>query len=190
MKAASGKIIIIVAPSGSGKSTLIVRLKKEFPQLAESVSFTTRPMRTGEVHGKNYFYIGVQEFEQKIKQGDFLEWAKVHSNYYGTSKEFVETGLKEGKQLLFDVDVQGADSFKQTFGDKALAIFIEPPSLQVLEERLKKRATDSPAVIQERVNNAKKELLRRDDFDFLLMNDDLEKAYGKLKDIVQKILKG
>jgi len=184
-----GKIIIIVAPSGSGKSTLIERLKKEFKSLEESVSFTTRPMRKGEVNGKNYFYISTSEFEKKISTGDFLEWAKVHSNYYGTSKDFVEQGLRSGKKLLFDVDVQGADSFKTFFGNKAKAIFIEPPSIQILEKRLKKRATDNDEVISERINNAKKELLRKNDYDFLVMNDDLDIAFSKLKEIIEKILK-
>jgi guanylate kinase len=184
-----GKIIIIVAPSGTGKSTLIKRLKEEFRDLHWSVSFTTRKMRPGEVDGKHYFYISREEFLKKKDQGDFIEWAEVHGNYYGTSKGFVESKVSHGFGLLFDLDVQGVDNMKEIYGDEAHAIFIAPPSLETLEKRLRGRATDDDEVIKLRLENAKEELVRKDDFDYIVINDDLEQAYKDLREVVLKILK-
>lgn len=184
----SNPMIVICAPSGTGKSTLLQRLKTDHPELQWSVSCTTRPMRTGEVNGQDYHFIGKDEFEKQISQDLFIEWAKVHSNYYGTSKTFVDQGLREGKRMLFDLDVQGADAMKRIYGSQAHVIFIEPPSVEELENRLKIRATDSLEVIQERVENARKELNRRHDYDHLIMNDDVELAYEKLKSLVTRIL--
>lgn len=183
-----GKIIVIVAPSGTGKSTLIKRLKAEFPVLVESVSFTTRPMRKGEVHGESYFFISKEEFEAKMEKSEFLEYAIVHGNYYGTSKLFVEDCLKAGKALLFDLDVQGTDSFKAYFKDRAKVIFIAPPSVDELENRLRHRGTESTSIINLRLENAKSELKRKNDYDYLVVNDDIEKAYAHLKEITAKIL--
>ena len=185
---AKGKLIVIVAPSGTGKSTLIERLAKEFPEMKWSVSCTTRPIRTGEVHNVNYCFLTKDEFETKIKEDAFIEWAQVHSNYYGTLKSFVHDGLHRGEFLLFDIDVQGADNIKKHFDKDAEIIFIEPPSIEELENRLNKRATDAKEVIALRVANAKKELKRKNDFDYLIMNDDVEGAYQKLRDIVASIV--
>lgn len=187
-KAHNGCLVVIVAPSGSGKSTLIKMIKKDFPNLQESVSYTTRPMRNGEKEGKHYFYIDIEEFNKRKEQGEFLEWAQVHSNFYGTSKKFVEEEIGRGNSLLFDLDVQGADIVKKHFKQKAQIIFIAPPSIKVLEERLKKRNTDSDQVIKNRLENAKKELLRKDDYDYCVLNDDLQKAHTDLKNIIKKIL--
>lgn len=184
----SGKIIVICAPSGTGKSTLINRLKTDYPQLEWSVSCTTRPIRANEVNGKDYHFISTEEFEKEIQHDGFVEWAKVHSNYYGTSKSFVSLGLNQGRKMLFDLDVQGADSMKKIFGHDAQVIFIEPPSLEELEKRLRLRGTDSDQVINERVSNARKELARKNDYDFLILNDDVEKAYQALQTAVKKIL--
>lgn len=185
-----GKIIVIVAPSGTGKSTLMKYIHQQFPQLKESVSTTTRKAREGEEHGVHYLFETVENFKSQIERDEFLEWALVHSNYYGTSKSFVLNEIKKGHDLIFDIDVQGADSFKKYFAEKANIIFIEPPSLQSLKDRLINRATDPIEVINERISNAEKELLRKNDYDFCVMNDDLEKAQEKLKDIIQKILEG
>lgn len=184
-----GKIIILVAPSGAGKSTLLKKIKDDFPMIIESISSTTRSPRIGEVDGKHYFFISKDEFLKRRDEGEFLEWAEVHSNYYGTSKKFVESQILEGISMIFDIDVQGTDAFKDHFNEKARAIFISPPSLDVLEQRLGKRGTDRCDVIRERIENAKGELLRKDDYDYLLVNDDLEETYLKLKMIVDNILR-
>jgi guanylate kinase len=184
----SGRMIVICAPSGTGKSTLLERLKLEHPELEWSVSCTTRSMRPGEVNGKDYHFIAIDDFQKQIADGQFIEYAKVHSNYYGTSRRFVDEGLRQGRRMLFDLDVQGADAMKRIYGHEAHVIFIEPPSVEELEKRLRARGTDSELVINERINNARKELLRKKDYDFLLLNDDVEGAYFRLKAIVQGIL--
>lgn len=183
-----GRMIVICAPSGTGKSTLLGRLFSDHPELEWSVSCTTRPIREGEAHGKDYYFITKEQFEKEIAEEKFIEWARVHSNYYGTSKTFVDEGLKAGRKMLFDLDVQGADAMKRMYGDEVQVIFIEPPSIEELEKRLTGRATEPAHVIRERVENARKELERKADFDHLVLNDDVEKAYAKLKDIVKRIL--
>jgi guanylate kinase len=175
-----GQLIVICAPSGTGKSTLLARLKAARPQLRWSVSCTTRPIRPGELDGVDYHYISAADFENRIAFGDFIEWAKVHSNLYGTSKTFVDQGRANGDALLFDLDVQGADAMKRIYGADAKVIFIEPPS----------RGTDPEHVIQERLDNAARELVRRHDFDFLVTNDDVEGAYRHLEGVVDQILGG
>jgi guanylate kinase len=184
----TGKMIVICAPSGTGKSTLLNRLKSDLPRLEWSVSCTTRPKRSGEVDARDYHFISIEEFEAQIAAGSFIEWAKVHSNYYGTSRKFIEERIVAGRSMLFDLDVQGADAMKSIYGDRAVVIFIEPPSVDVLEQRLRARGTDSHEVIQERVSNAKKELQRKNDYDYLVLNDDVDNAYQRLKDLVERIL--
>jgi guanylate kinase len=185
-----GKIIVIVAPSGTGKSTMMKFIHQAFPQLQESISTTTRKPRTGEQHGVHYFFESEENFKKMIEEDAFLEWAIVHSHYYGTSKQFVEDQMGKGIDTIFDIDVQGADSLKKYFGEKAHVIFIEPPSIEVLRERLRKRATDSEEVIAERIKNAEKELARKNDYDFCIMNDDLETAKRDLLATVKQILDG
>jgi len=185
----SGNMIVICAPSGTGKSTLISRLKQDHPDLEWSVSCTTRALRAGEVNGKDYHFISVEDFEKQIQEKQFIEWAKVHSNYYGTSRIFVDAGLSAGIKMLFDLDVQGADAMKQIYGSQAQVIFIEPPSVEELEKLLKSRGTDADHVIAERVENARRELARKNDYDYLILNDDVDKAYQSLKAAVERILK-
>lgn len=185
-----GKIIVIVAPSGTGKSTLIKNIKESFRDLHWSVSFTTRPMRPGEVDGKHYFFISQEEFFKKQKQGDFIEWAEVHGNFYGTSKGFVESKVNHGYSLLLDLDIVGSDSMKKEFGDEARVIFIAPPSFEELEQRLRGRGTENEDVIKLRLGNAKKELERKDDYDYLVINDELERTQNELNSLVQSIIEG
>lgn len=183
-----GKLVVIVAPSGTGKSTLIRELFKQIQDLEWSVSCTTRPIRPGEKEGSDYHYLSEDEFVRRKDNGEFIEWAQVHSNYYGTLKSFVDQGLEEGKKLLFDLDVQGCDQMKELYGDEARVIFIEPPSFDELEKRLRSRGTEAPEVIEERLRNAKSELSRKHDFDFLVTNDELENASAALVGVVKQIL--
>lgn len=182
-----GHIIVIVAPSGSGKSTLIKRLKQEFPMLEESVSYTTRKIRAGETDGVSYNFVDVDTFLKMRDAGDFIEWAEVHGNYYGTSQKFVEAKIAAGSALLFDLDIQGTDAMKAKF-ENANAIFIAPPSAKELENRLRGRGTESTGIINLRLMNSQRELERKDDYDYLVVNDDLEKAYGELSSIVREVL--
>ncbi len=182
------KLIVIVAPSGTGKSTLIEKLCEEVKGLNWSVSTTTRPMRKGEQNGKNYYFVTTAEFEKGIKDKKFVEWFKVHDNYYGTSKSFIDKGLKEEKFLLFDLDVQGAKAIKEIYGQKAQTIFIEPPSVAALEERLKKRGTEPDHVIELRLKNAIKELEQKEHFDFIVLNEEFNQAYNDFKKVVKKIM--
>ena len=182
------KILIITAPSGAGKSTLISKLKKDFPEICESLSHTTRKKRKGEKEGQPYYFRSENVFKEMIERGEFLEWAEVHGHYYGTSKAFVHECLKGGRPLLLEVDIQGVDALKQHFGSKASVIFVAPPSLKILQERLQKRATESQKTINIRMENAKKEMLRKNDFEYCLVNDNLDKTYSELKTLVEKIL--
>lgn len=183
-----GKIIVIVAPSGTGKSTLIKRLVQDVNDLTWSISCTTRPKRMGEVDSKDYFFITEKDFITRRDNSEFVEWAKVHSNYYGTLKSFVDDGLDKGQFLLFDLDVQGCDQIKSIYGDEAKVIFIEPPSREELKRRLTGRGTDDLDVIEERYKNSLAELKRKDDFDFNVVNDEIDKAYIDLKKIIMDIM--
>ncbi|EQC49535.1 guanylate kinase [Bacteriovorax sp. BSW11_IV] len=187
---AHGKIVIIIGPSGTGKSTLIQRVKESFPELIESISYTTRPRREKEVDGVHYFFISKEKFFEMRDEGEFLEWAEVHSEYKATGKSFVEKKLKEGKFLLFDLDVQGADSIINVFPNESRAIFIAPPSLTELEKRLKGRGTEDEKSLKVRLENSKKEILRKDDYDYCIINDEVEGAFQRLKETVAAILKG
>jgi guanylate kinase len=180
-----GKVFVLVAPSGTGKSTIMERLKLDFPDFQESISYTTRGPRDGESHGVNYFFVSKDEFIGLRDEQAFIEWAEVHENFYGSSKKFVEDKLNEGVNLFFDIDVQGADKVKDCFNDSAQIIFIAPPSLDILRERLEGRKTDAQEVIEIRLKNAAKELSRKNDFDYLIINDDLDEAYSKVKKVIE-----
>lgn len=180
-----GNIFVLVAPSGTGKSTIMEKLKIDFPDFQESISYTTRGPREGEIHGENYFFVTKEEFISLRDQDAFIEWAQVHENFYGSSKEFVENKLNEGKNLFFDIDVQGADLVKGCFKESAQIIFMAPPSLDALRKRLEGRKTDAQEVVEIRLKNAEKELIRQNDFDYLVINDDLDEAYSKIKKIIE-----
>ena len=184
-----GNVIVIVAPSGAGKSTLIEKVRRDFPDLKWSVSYTTRPIRSGEIDGKHYNFISREEFKQRIEQRDFIEWAEVHSNYYGTSKSFVEETIAKGVHILLDLDVQGADAMKAHFKDEATVVFIAPPSEEELKNRLRGRGTETTDVINLRLMNAKRELQKKDEYDYCVINDELEKAYGELSSIIAKVFR-
>ena len=187
-----GKLFVIVAPSGTGKSTIAKRLLKENSNLTESVSFTTRPVRPGEVDGVDYWFISISEFERKKERQEFLEWAQVHGNFYGTSKAFVESALLKGQNILLDLDIQGADALKKVFkgGESSvLTIFIAPPSIEELKRRLTARGTEGTETIERRVMNARDEILRKEDYDYCVLNEDLNVAYQEIQQIFDEALK-
>ena len=172
-----GKLIIFSAPSGSGKSTIINYLLEKDLDLTFSISATSRMPRGEEKHGVEYYFHTPQEFKEKIKNNEFLEYEEVYTDcFYGTLKSEVQRILQEGKNVIFDVDVVGGCNIKAYFGDRALSIFIQPPSIEELEKRLISRATDSPEVIQRRIEKAKYELSFAPQFDTIIINDDLKKA--------------
>ncbi|MFH2092649.1 MAG: guanylate kinase [Pseudomonadota bacterium] len=177
-----GKLFVVSAPSGAGKTTLIQYVLKHFPALSYSVSSTTRSPRKNEIQGRDYFFISSEEFEKKIEQGDWLEWARVHDNYYGTSRQFVQTCLLKGKFLLLDIDVQGAAQVMASDLDP-VTIFILPPSMEVLAQRLENRGTDTRDVIEKRLKNAAAEIEQSKRYQYQLVNDDLDTAISRIIEI-------
>lgn len=185
--ASAGKLFIVSAPSGAGKSTLVRELLKRFDRLSYSVSHTTRAPRGNERDGVDYFFISLEAFEDKIARGHWLEWARVHGNCYGTSRAFVEESLKQGRSLILDIDVQGAEQVMAS-GLNPVTVFILPPSFEVLARRLSGRGTDTPDVIKKRLEAAASEMARKDRYRYVLVNDDLERAVTELATIVDKEL--
>ncbi len=181
----SGHLFIISAPSGAGKTTLCKILLKRFPCLLFSVSFTTRPPRPGERNGKDYNFITREEFCRGIKKGLWAEWAEVHGNYYGTSANFLNNAMAEGKNVILDIDVQGAATMLRSYPD-AVTIFIQPPSMEVLQSRLKKRSSDSETVITKRLDAAVKEMAQKHLYSHIVVNDDLAKAVEELAAIIRQ----
>lgn len=177
-------LFIISSPSGAGKTTLTQRMMPHFPDLTFSVSHTTRKPRANEVDGQDYWFIDAERFRTMIAEDRFAEWAEVHGNYYGTSVSEIDRAKREGKRgILFDVDYQGARQIKAKFPD-AVGIFILPPSMQELERRLRGRASDDEAAIQRRFAKAKEEIEHYPFFDYMVQNDDLQRALSELEGIV------
>ncbi len=179
-----GFALVVSAPSGAGKTTLCRRLISEDPEISFSVSFTTRPPRPREKEGVDYFFISKETFQKMIKEGAFLEWAEVHGHYYGTSKAQVLKALERGQDILLDIDVQGAAQVKKILGKDAVLVFVLPPSFEELERRLRRRSTESEMAIRQRLENAKLEIARAEEFEYLILNDDLETAFQELKSIL------
>lgn len=180
------RLIIISAPSGAGKTTLCEMLLKDFPRIKQSISTTTRPQRPHEQNGTHYFFISREAFEAKKAHGDFAEWAEVHGNLYGTSRRTIEDLLNQGSHVLFAIDVQGAISLKKLYTERALLIFIHPPSMAELEKRLIQRKGDSPASIEKRLKNAYTEVSWSKEFDYQIVNDELKAAYQQLRKVIEK----
>ncbi len=181
-------IYIFCAPSGSGKSTMVRHLLTKHPDLFElSVSCTTRPPRGQEVHGKEYYFISVEEFRKRIEHNDFIEYEQVYEGlYYGTLKEEIDRIEAAGRQVLFDVDVKGGIHLKEILGDKATSIFICPPSIDELRRRLEGRGDTSPEMIEKRLAKAEEELSYKPRFDRVVINDDLAHAYEQLDAIIEE----
>ena len=183
------KVIIFSAPSGSGKTTLVKHCLQKFPQLQFSVSATTRALRGEEIHGKDYFFLSVEEFKKLISEDAFVEFEEVYTDkFYGTLKSEVERTWSEGKVVIFDVDVVGGVNLKKIFGEQALSIFIAPPSIEELERRLISRATDDLETIKTRVAKAKHEMSYAEDFDVIVVNDDLEISKKEIERLVENFI--
>lgn len=181
-----GKLIIFSAPSGSGKTTLVHHLlSKPELKLAFSVSATSREKRPNETHGKDYYFLSAEEFKTRISKDDFLEWEEVYTNqFYGTLKSEIDRIHAEGKHVMFDVDVVGGVNIKKQFADNALAVFVKPPSIEELENRLRNRSTESEESLQKRVGKAAEEMEYANQFDVVLINDDLETAKAEAERLV------
>jgi guanylate kinase len=176
-------VYIISAPSGSGKSTLVNEMRKLVSNLDFSISYTTRRPRGSEQNGREYFFVPIQDFEEMIARGEFLEFANVFGNYYGTARRFLEQAQQSGRDLLLDIDVQGAAQIKRKIKD-AVSVFILPPDKKTLEWRLRNRSLDTEEVIQRRLLTAAKEIENYQSYDYILINDRLEESIDELKAIV------
>lgn len=184
------KVIIFSAPSGSGKTTVVNHLLSVIPELGFSVSATTRKPRPHETDGKEYYFLDIADFKSKIEQSAFLEYEEVYSGiYYGTLKSEIERLWAEKKTVIFDVDVAGGVHIKEKFGDNALSIFLRPPSLEILMDRLRKRSTEVEHQLQMRIDKAKHELKFEDRYDLVLVNDKLEETLKQAEQIVREFIK-
>ncbi len=171
-----GSLLVISGPSGAGKSSLIGAILERFSEVYFSISTTTRPKREGEVEGRDYFFVSKEEFMQDVRNGLFLEWAEVHGNFYGTSLKPVYEALDAGKLVIFDIDVQGHASIRERFDEITTSVFVTTPDIGELRRRLEKRGTDSDQTIRRRLQNALEEMQRAVEYDYLLINSDLQKA--------------
>jgi len=178
-----GMVIIMSAPSGAGKTSICDAVVKKNKNIVYSISTTTRAPRKGEKNGREYYFVTEAQFKDEIRQKQFVEWAKVHNNYYGTSKKILESIISKGKDVLLDIDVQGALKIKKQYKD-ALMIFIMAPSLKILKQRLIKRNKDSKEVINIRLKNAEKEISYIDKYDYLVINDKLNESIKQIENII------
>ncbi len=185
----AGKIIVISAPSGTGKTTIIKTILNETSNLVFSVSATTRKKRDNETDGVDYFFLTNEEFEKKIENNEFVEWEKFYDYYYGTLKSSIEDNINKGISVILELDVKGALSIKKIYPEASL-IFVLPPSYDEIVKRLKKRNTESESDLNKRIERAKMELRFKDKFDYLIKNENLEKAIEETKILINKILQG
>jgi len=186
MTSSRGKLIVISAPSGCGKTTITKALLKRHPQFTFSVSATTRQKRRKEKDGIHYHFLTGEEFKHAIEHNELVEWEKIYGNYYGTLKQVVDDALEKGKIILFDIDVNGGLSIKKHYPDDTVLIFIEPPSIEDLKKRLQMRNTEDQTQLKQRIDRVPMELEKGKEFDYSVINDDLEKAINEVDTIVQK----
>lgn len=179
-----GKLFILSAPSGTGKTTLCHYLRNRFPDLIYSISHTTRSPREEEQDGKDYHFTTAEQFREKIDSESWAEWAEVHGNYYGTSAEFIDRQRAKGRHVLLDIDVQGAAQIRKRYPG-SITIFIMPPSMDALKERLTARGTDTPATVEKRLRNARREMDRSREYQYVVINDQLEQAVQELIGIIE-----
>jgi guanylate kinase len=180
------KLFVLAGPSGCGKTTIAKSILQKYSNIVFSISATTREMRTTETNAKDYYFIQRTEFEEKIKQGELIEWEEIYGDYYGSLKSEVDNAFAGGKPILFDVDVKGALSIKNKYGNNAKLIFIMPPSIEKLIDRLRNRKTESEETFKRRMKRVKMEMSFAQDFDYRVINDLLEKAIEEVSGIVQK----
>jgi guanylate kinase len=180
----NGNLYIVTAPSGAGKTTLVRMLLANDPDIRLSISCTTRSPRHGEENGRDYHFIDAPNFLEQAKKGEFLEWAEVHGNYYGTSSTWIESEMASGNDVLLEIDWQGAQQVRKHFSD-AIGIFILPPSLSTLEQRLSSRGTDDPATIARRLAAARDEMRHAEEFDYVIINHDLQLALSDLLSVIR-----
>ena len=176
-------LIVVSSPSGGGKGTLIDRVLKTVPEVGYSVSYTTRPPREGEQHGREYFFVSTDVFERMIRDGELLEWANVYGHLYGTSRAQVERELEGGRDIILEIDVQGAASIRELIDD-AVTVFILPPSFELLRSRLVARGTDSPADLERRLQGAPGEVQQYRNFSYVILNDDINRASAQLAAVI------
>ncbi len=181
----NGAILVLSGPSGAGKSSLIKKIEDKIGEFYFSISTTTRPMREGEVEGVHYHFVNQDEFKKDIEEEHFLEYALVHGNYYGTSIKPVKEALRQGKIVIFDIDVQGHDAVQNRLGDITTSVFVTTPSLKELKHRLTSRGTDEQSVIDGRIEMATREVQRISEYDYLVINDDLDVAAQQMIFIAQ-----
>ncbi|NWF51176.1 MAG: guanylate kinase [Ignavibacteriaceae bacterium] len=184
-----GSIIVVSAPSGAGKTTIVKEILKEFPEIIFSVSATTRKKRETESDGIDYFFISEEKFKEHIKNNDFVEWEKFYDYYYGTFKSFIDSNIENGKSVLLELDVKGALSIKNIYPESSL-IYILPPSLDELVDRLVKRKTENEDDLKKRIKRAEMELSLKNKFDYLVINKELDIAIDQAKSLIKKIIEG
>lgn len=183
-----GKLIVISAPSGCGKTTIAHEILKQHPSTEFSVSATTRKKRNGEIDGKDYYFLTKEEFDKRIRNGELVEYEEIYGNYYGTLKSVVEKALRGGRVILFDIDVNGGLTIKKKYPDDAVLIFIKPPSMEVLKQRLMNRHTEDAETVQKRLERVPMELEKGKAYDYSVVNDDLQKTVQEVEAIVKKVL--
>ncbi|MEE8588183.1 MAG: guanylate kinase [Sulfurimonadaceae bacterium] len=181
----TGAILVLSGPSGAGKSSLIKKIEDQIGAYYFSISTTTRPMREGEIEGVHYHFVSKKQFEEDIEEENFLEYARVHGNYYGTSIKPVKKALKEGRLVIFDIDVQGHDAVQKRLADITTSVFVTTPTLCELKKRLNARGTDAQEIIDGRIEMAKREVQRISEYDYLVINDDLDEAADILVNIAK-----
>lgn len=183
-----GKVIVLVAPSGAGKTTLARRLLADYPQIKFSVSATTRPSREGEKNGEAYYFLSEQEFDQKVRGNQFLEWEYYSSKRYGTLRSEVDKLVECGYFPLLDIEVKGALNVQQMYGSDSITIFVKPPSMEVLKKRLQNRGSETKISLQKRLERAREEMSFAHRFDHAVINDDLDTAYEEIKAIIEPFI--
>ncbi len=186
----NGKIFVLSAPSGAGKTTLVKTIKQNFRYLKESISCTTRAPRKGEVDGTDYFFLTKEEFNQRKNSGMFAEWAEVHGNFYGTPLKYLKEQIESRSYIICDIDYQGALKIRERFPEESVLIFVLPPSMEELESRLRKRATDNEDIVKKRLQNAREEVKYYKYYDYIVVNNCVEQAVELLSGIVRANVEG